>query len=81
MKTLRHMVAGLALIALAGCGYTTEDRALSGAALGAGIGAGAGALTGGSLVTGALLGGLAGGAGGALTKPSQVDLGRPIWNR
>jgi hypothetical protein len=81
MKPLKHMALALMLTTLAGCGYTTEDRALSGAALGAGVGAGAGALTGGSIVTGALLGGLAGGAGGALTSPSSVDLGRPIWKR
>jgi osmotically inducible lipoprotein OsmB len=79
MTHIKHIVAAVALLALAACGTTTEDRALSGAALGAGLGAGAGALTGGSLLTGALVGGLLGGAGGALTNSSTVDLGRPIW--
>jgi gas vesicle protein len=32
-------------------------------------------------MTGALIGGAAGAATGALTKPSDVDLGRPVWKR
>ena len=72
---MKKLLAAAALLALAACGTTTQDRALSGGALGAG----AGALTGGSLLTGALLGGLLGGAGGALTSSNTVDLGRPIW--
>jgi hypothetical protein len=79
MRHIKHLVAAAALLALAACGTSTQDRALSGAALGAGVGAGAGALSGGSVLTGALLGGLVGGAGGALTSPSTVDLGRPVW--
>lgn len=67
-------------LALAACGHTTEDRALSGGAIGAGAGAVGGALLG-SPVTGALLGGAAGAAGGALTKDSDIDLGKPVWRR
>jgi osmotically inducible lipoprotein OsmB len=68
----------LGLLALAACGQTTGDRALSGGAIGAGAGAVGGALMG-SPGTGALLGGALGAGTGALTSPSQVDLGRPVW--
>jgi len=78
---MKKLVAAALLVALAGCGMTPGDRAVSGAALGAGAGAGVGALTGGSPLTGALIGGLAGGAGGALTSPRDVDLGRPLWRQ
>ena len=71
------MVAFLAL-GLAACGNTTGDRAISGGAIGAGAGAVAGALVGAPLA-GAALGGAAGAATGGLTKPSQVDLGKPVW--
>lgn len=74
------LVIGLAVV-LGACGQTTGDRAVSGGLLGAGVGAGASALTGGSIGTGALIGGAAGAAGGALTRPSQVDLGQPVWRR
>jgi hypothetical protein len=74
-------VAAVSLLALAACGHTTEDRALSGGAIGAGAGALGGAVLGGSPLTGALLGGAAGAAGGALTKDSDIDLGKPIWRR
>jgi osmotically inducible lipoprotein OsmB len=69
-----------ATMLLAGCGSTTKDRALSGAGLGAAGGAVAGALVGAPLA-GAALGSAAGAAAGALTKPSDVDLGKPIWKR
>jgi osmotically inducible lipoprotein OsmB len=68
----------LGLFALAACGQTTGDRALSGGAIGAGAGAIGGALAG-SPGTGALVGGALGAGAGALTSPSQVDLGRPVW--
>jgi hypothetical protein len=68
------------LLVLAGCGQTTGDRALSGGAIGAGAGAVGGALMG-SPAGGALLGGALGAGAGALTSPSQIDLGRPIWER
>lgn len=69
------------VVALAACGQTTGDRALSGAGIGAGVGAAGGALTGNSPLGGALLGGAAGAAAGGLTSQDQIDLGDPIWRR
>jgi hypothetical protein len=69
----------LTALGLAGCGYSTGDRALSGGLLGAGAGAGISALTGGSVGTGALIGGATGAAGGALTSGRNANLGRPAW--
>ncbi len=68
----------LAGLALAACGTSREDRAISGGAIGAGAGGLAGAAMG-NPVGGALLGGAAGAAGGALTSPNQIDLGKPAW--
>ena len=55
----------ISLIALAGCGYTPEQRAVSGAALGGATGAAIGAATGGG-VGAALAGGALGAATGAV---------------
>jgi hypothetical protein len=77
---LKATLAALALVALAGCGESKTDRALSGAGIGAAGGAVGGALLG-SPATGALLGGAAGAAAGALTDQNDVDLGKPIWRR
>jgi osmotically inducible lipoprotein OsmB len=71
-------LAGIGLV-LAGCGYSTGDRALSGGLIGAGAGAAIGAATGGSPLTGALIGGGIGAVGGAVTSHNEVDLGRPVW--
>lgn len=68
----------LSVIALAGCGNTQGDRALSGAGIGAGVGLVGGALVG-APVEGALIGGAVGAGTGALTNRNQIDLGRPIW--
>ena len=68
----------IATLGLAGCGYNTTDRAVSGGLLGAGAGAVVGSLSG-NAGTGALIGGAAGAAGGALTSPGTVNLGRPAW--
>jgi osmotically inducible lipoprotein OsmB len=76
---MKKLLAAAALLALAACGTTPQDRALSGGALGAGAGALGSAVIGGSPLTGALLGGALGAAGGALTDSRDVDLGRPIW--
>ncbi|MBV9522604.1 MAG: hypothetical protein JO010_07415 [Alphaproteobacteria bacterium] len=73
------LLAAVAML-LAGCGTTTQDRALSGAGIGAGAGLIGGALTG-SPLTGALIGGAGGAAAGGLTRPGQIDLGKPIWER
>jgi osmotically inducible lipoprotein OsmB len=80
MKLRHAVIAGLSVVALSACGHTTEDRALSGGGIGAGAGALGGAMLG-HPVEGALLGGAAGAAGGALTSPSDIDLGRPLWRR
>lgn len=78
---MKSMAAvGLVALALAGCGNSAGDRALSGGALGAAGGAAAGAAVGGSPATGALLGGAAGAAIGGLTDRSDIDLGDAIWN-
>ena len=67
--------------ALAACGETTTDRALSGGAIGAGAGALGGAVFGDSPLTGAAIGGAAGAATGALTDEDDIDLGEPVWDR
>ncbi len=69
----------VAALALTGCGTSTGDRGLSGAAIGAAGGAVAGALVGAPLV-GAAIGAGAGAAVGMATSPSQVDLGKPVWD-
>jgi len=68
----------ISLAALAACGTSPGDRALSGAGIGAGTGAVAGAMMGNPLA-GALVGGAVGGAVGGLTSPSTIDLGKPAW--
>jgi len=73
--------AGLLVLSLGGCGYTTKDRALSGAGIGAAGGALIGGATGGSVVGGALIGGAAGAAAGAMTDKDDVNLGKPWWRR
>ena len=70
-----------ATLALAACGTSKTDRALSGGALGAGVGAGTAAVTGGNVLGGAAIGGAAGAAGGALTDQNDIDLGKPVWKR
>jgi osmotically inducible lipoprotein OsmB len=72
--------AAATLLALAACGSSTSDRAISGGAIGAGVGGAAGALTGHTL-GGAALGGAAGAATGALTNEHDIDLGKPIWKK
>lgn len=69
------------VLALAACGTTTEDRAVSGAGIGAAGGAILGAVTGLSVVEGALLGTGVGALGGVFTDPDKVNFGDPIWKR
>jgi hypothetical protein len=78
-KTITTSAAALALLALAACGSSTGDRALSGGAIGAGAGAVGGAIVGAPL-TGAVIGGAAGAATGAVTDEDDIDLGDPIWD-
>jgi len=66
------LILTLAAFALCACGTTTGDRGLSGAGIGAGIG-----LIGGP--PGVVVGGAVGAAVGMVTKPSTVDLGKPVW--
>lgn len=79
MKTLKAIPLVLAILALAGCGRSPGERAVSGGLLGAGAGAAISGLTGGSLATGAVIGGALGAAGGAVSSPRNVNLGRPAW--
>lgn len=72
------LLAGLAALSLAGCGYSPGSRALSGGAIGAGTGAIVGAVTGIGPGTGALIGGGVGALAGAATNPNDVNLGRPL---
>jgi hypothetical protein len=72
------VLLALASIGLAGCGYSTGSRALSGGAIGAGTGAIIGAATGIGPGTGALIGGGVGAATGAVTSPNDINLGRPL---
>jgi len=79
-RKLQLLVLAVGLpLALAACGDTTEDRALSGAGIGAAGGAVIGAVTGLGPVGGALIGGAVGGTAGVLTDSSQVNLGKPVW--
>ncbi|MEQ1887423.1 MAG: YMGG-like glycine zipper-containing protein [Bryobacteraceae bacterium] len=72
----RTIAATLVLVALAGCGYSTGERALSGAGIGAAVGAVGGAIIGGDPVTGAAVGAGVGAATGALTSPDDVNFDR-----
>jgi osmotically inducible lipoprotein OsmB len=79
--TFRTVVAGMVLstgLALAACGTTQGDRAVSGGLIGAGGGAAIGALAG-NAGAGAIIGGVAGAATGALTDPCTLNLGDPFW--
>lgn len=67
-----------ALFTLTACGTTKQDRAASGALIGAGTGAVVGSVVG-APGYGALIGGGVGAATGAMTDPSQINLGKPIW--
>lgn len=81
MMTRTLLFLAFTLPILSACGYTPEDRALSGAGIGAAAGAVGGALTGGNAAAGAVIGGVAGGVAGAVSDPDKVNLGRPIWRR
>jgi uncharacterized membrane protein len=77
VSRLALAVVGLAFL-LSACGATPEDRALTGAGIGAAGGAVIGAIFGAPAI-GAAAGAAAGAATGAATTPSQVDLGKPVW--
>ncbi|HWC62493.1 MAG TPA: hypothetical protein VG501_02645 [Rhizomicrobium sp.] len=69
-----------ATMALAGCGTSPGERAVTGGLLGAGAGAAIGAAAG-NAGAGALIGGAAGAIGGAATSPCDVDLNAPGGRR
>jgi hypothetical protein len=80
-STFRTVAVGVVLsagLALAACGTTQGDRAVSGGLIGAGGGAAIGALAG-NAGAGAIIGGVAGAATGALTDPCTLNLGDPFW--
>ena len=75
MTLNRIAIVGSLAIALAACGNTTGERALSGGGIGAGVGAAGAAITGGSVLGGALVGGAVGAAAGALTDCHDINIG------
>ncbi len=66
------------LLALAACGTTKEDRALSGGLIGAGAGAVIGSTVG-APAQGAAVGAAVGATTGAVVDPSKINLGKPLW--
>jgi hypothetical protein len=78
LKNFAAVGAVAAALALAACGTTPQDRAVSGGLLGAGTGAAIGSLSG-NAGAGAVIGGLGGAAVGALTDPCTLNLGDPWW--
>ncbi len=63
----------LAALLLSGCGTAVGDRGLSGAGIGAGIG-----IIGGP--PGIVVGGAVGAVAGMVSKPQQINLGKPAWH-
>jgi len=77
-RTTLTTAALVALLALSACGNYPGERAVSGGMIGAGAGAVGGAMFGAPL-QGALIGSAVGAGVGGLTRPDQINLGRPIW--
>ena len=78
--TLRKLAIGAVMasaFALAGCGTTPGERAVTGGMLGAAGGAVIGAATG-NAAAGAAIGAVAGAAVGAMTDPCDLDLGNAL---
>jgi hypothetical protein len=72
MRIVAVAIGMLTAVLLSGCGTATGDRGLSGAGLGAGIG-----IIGGP--PGMVVGGAIGAVAGMVSKPKQVNLGKPVW--
>jgi hypothetical protein len=71
-----------AALALAACGTSQPDRTQGGAAAGAATGAAVGIVGGPvGVVAGAGIGAAGGAIAGATTSPSQVNLGKPVWDK
>lgn len=80
MKIWQGFAIATVCVGLGACGYTPQNRVAGGAAVGAGTGAAIGALAGGvGAIPGAVVGGAVGAGAGAVTSPSQVNLGPPVW--
>lgn len=73
MTKSRAALAALAVtgFAMAGCGYTPGERALSGGVIGAGAGAAVSGVSGGNIGTGAAVGAAGGAIAGAATTPRR----------
>ncbi len=71
MAYFKYTSLAAAALLLTACGYSTADRAASGAA----IGGGTAAVVGGDVVAGAAVGA----AVGAITDPNDINLGKPVW--
>jgi len=69
MRLRTLAVAMTACVALAACGTSPKDRAISGAGIGAATGAVIGVVAGGPILGAALIGGAAGAVAGAVTAP------------
>ncbi|MEX0693899.1 MAG: YMGG-like glycine zipper-containing protein [Rhodospirillales bacterium] len=78
MKTASITFLIAVLLTIAGCGSSTQDRAISGGAIGAGVGA-VGGLMVGSPVQGAAIGAAVGAGTGALTDEDDINFGKPAW--
>lgn len=80
-RTMKIMLAFAGLSLLTACGTRQPERAQGGALTGAGTGAAIGALGGPvGAAAGAAIGAAAGATTGAVTTPSQINLGKPIYN-
>ena len=73
-KTTNLAILSIATLALAACGNTTGERALSGGGIGAGAGAVGAAVTGGNPWAGAAIGGATGAVVGAVTDKDDINL-------
>ena len=73
-KTTNLAIISAATLALAACGNTTGERALSGGGIGAGAGAVGAAVTGGNPWAGAAIGGATGAVVGAVTDKDDINL-------
>lgn len=74
MRAYRVLFAVILAGAVASCGYSRDQRTLSGAGIGAATGAVGAAATGGSTLTGAVVGGAVGAIVGAFSDPDKIRL-------
>jgi hypothetical protein len=80
MKFKTFAMIGVTCIAVAACGTTPSDRAISGGGMGAATGAVIGVLAGGPILGAALIGGAAGAVAGAVTDPNKINFGKMPWD-